>query len=161
MLAPKRVPLKGVRCIAAGAAHTLAVTDDAVYSWGHGQCGALGHGTYEDKALPTRIKALLGKDIERVGAGQHHTLFLRRCVQPSMRMGCSRRQHPLASLVLDAHALAPSSQLHRAHVWPPAQNCIPPPPTHLCHCCAQCTGTASCMAAAAARWARCLAACTA
>ncbi|KAF6264509.1 regulator of chromosome condensation 1/beta-lactamase-inhibitor protein II, partial [Scenedesmus sp. NREL 46B-D3] len=34
VLAPKRVPLKGVRCIAAGAAHTLAVTDDACYTWG-------------------------------------------------------------------------------------------------------------------------------
>jgi hypothetical protein len=41
---PKRVPLKGVRHIAAGAAHTLAVTADACYSWGHGQYGALGHG---------------------------------------------------------------------------------------------------------------------
>jgi alpha-tubulin suppressor-like RCC1 family protein len=41
---PKRVPLKGVRYIAAGAAHTLAVTDDSCYSWGHGQYGALGHG---------------------------------------------------------------------------------------------------------------------
>lgn len=81
MLAPKRVPLKGVRCIAAGAAHTLAVTDDACYSWGHGQCGALGHGTYEDKAVPTRIKALMGKDIERVAAGLHHSLFLRRCAR--------------------------------------------------------------------------------
>eukprot|EP00879_Flechtneria_rotunda_P005191 GHRR01005473.1.p1 GENE.GHRR01005473.1~~GHRR01005473.1.p1 ORF type:complete len:1380 (+),score=526.24 GHRR01005473.1:240-4379(+) len=75
---PKRVPLKGVRCIAAGAAHTLAVTDDACYSWGHGQCGALGHGTYEDKAVPTRIKALFSKDVEKVAAGLHHSLFLRR-----------------------------------------------------------------------------------
>jgi hypothetical protein len=41
---PKRVPLKGVRHIAAGAAHTLAVTAEACYSWGHGQYGALGHG---------------------------------------------------------------------------------------------------------------------
>lgn len=44
MHTPKRVPLKGVRYIAAGAAHTLAVTDDSCYSWGHGQYGALGHG---------------------------------------------------------------------------------------------------------------------
>ncbi len=49
MLYPKRVPLKGVRYIAAGATHTVAVTDEAVYSWGHGQHGALGHGTYDDK----------------------------------------------------------------------------------------------------------------
>lgn len=86
MLAPKRVPLKGVRYIAAGAAHTLAVTDDACYSWGHGQCGALGHGTYEDKAVPTRVKALMGKDIERVAAGLHHSLFLRRLV-PDFGLG--------------------------------------------------------------------------
>lgn len=35
-------------------------------------------GTYEDRAVPTRIKALVGKDIERVAGGTHHTLFLRR-----------------------------------------------------------------------------------
>lgn len=46
MHTPKRVPLKGVRYIAAGAAHTLAVTDDSCYSWGHGQYGALGHGRW-------------------------------------------------------------------------------------------------------------------
>jgi len=46
VLTPKRVPLKGVRYIAAGSAHTLAVTDDSCYSWGHGQYGALGHGAY-------------------------------------------------------------------------------------------------------------------
>jgi alpha-tubulin suppressor-like RCC1 family protein len=90
VLAPKRVPLKGVRCIAAGAAHTLAVTDDACFSWGHGQCGALGHGTYEDKAVPTRIKALMGKDIERVAAGTHHTLFLRRWVHSSCECKMAR-----------------------------------------------------------------------
>lgn len=36
MLSPKRVPLRGVRYIAAGAAHTVAVTDEATYSWGAG-----------------------------------------------------------------------------------------------------------------------------
>jgi alpha-tubulin suppressor-like RCC1 family protein len=28
--------------------------------------------------VPTRIKALVGKEIERVAGGQHHTIFLRR-----------------------------------------------------------------------------------
>jgi alpha-tubulin suppressor-like RCC1 family protein len=28
--------------------------------------------------VPTRIKALVGKDIERVAGGQNHTIFLRR-----------------------------------------------------------------------------------
>lgn len=49
VLSPKRVPLKAVRHVACGCSHTVAVTDDAVYSWGHGACGALGHGSYEDK----------------------------------------------------------------------------------------------------------------
>jgi hypothetical protein len=31
-----------------------------------GQYGALGHGTYEDKTVPTRVKPLVGKDIEKV-----------------------------------------------------------------------------------------------
>jgi hypothetical protein len=34
-----------------------------------GQYGALGHGTFEDKSIPTRIKALSGKDIEKVPRG--------------------------------------------------------------------------------------------
>jgi alpha-tubulin suppressor-like RCC1 family protein len=38
----------------------VAVTDDAVYSWGQGQFGALGHGGYEDRAVPSRIRALAG-----------------------------------------------------------------------------------------------------
>lgn len=78
VLSPKRVPLKGVRYIAAGGFHTVAVTDDSVYSWGHGGAGALGHGNYEDKVIPTRVKALMGKEIEKVSCGQHHTLLLRR-----------------------------------------------------------------------------------
>jgi hypothetical protein len=42
VLSPKRVPLRGVRYIAAGAAHTVAVTDDATYSWGAGEAGGRG-----------------------------------------------------------------------------------------------------------------------
>jgi E3 ubiquitin-protein ligase HERC2 len=72
------VPLKGVRYVACGSAHTVAVSDDATYSWGAGLHGALGHGSTEEKAIPTRIKALMGKDIEKVACGAHHSLFLRR-----------------------------------------------------------------------------------
>lgn len=41
-------------------------------------CPSRPAGTYEDRAVPTRIKALVGKEIERVAGGQHHTIFLRR-----------------------------------------------------------------------------------
>lgn len=41
-------------------------------------CPSRPAGTYEDRAVPTRIKALVGKEIDRVAGGQHHTIFLRR-----------------------------------------------------------------------------------
>jgi hypothetical protein len=37
VLTPQRVALKSVRYIAAGAAHTVAVTAEATYSWGAGK----------------------------------------------------------------------------------------------------------------------------
>ncbi len=91
MASPKRVPLKGVRFMAAGATHTVAATDDAVYSWGHGQYGALGHGSYEDKA---RRMAHRGKPVGANFVGSVHCWGL----------GCVRTAHSCAELQQLPHA---------------------------------------------------------
>ena len=76
VLYPRRVPLQGVRNIACGGHHTVAVTDSEVYSWGYSFMGQLGHGNFEDVAHPKVIDALTGGGVEQVAAGASHTLFL-------------------------------------------------------------------------------------
>lgn len=48
-----------VRRIAAGKDHSLAITyAGAVFTWGRGDSGQLGHGSYMDVAQPTQVMAL-------------------------------------------------------------------------------------------------------
>ena len=48
---------KGVRQIAAGDAHSLALTyNGLVYSWGNGKVGQLGHGNTKTQPLPKLIQ---------------------------------------------------------------------------------------------------------
>ena len=62
-LLPKKIEaLAGQRAIAvsAGGRHSLALTDDdgAVFTWGQGRCGCLGHGEYlTNQRLPKKIEA--------------------------------------------------------------------------------------------------------
>lgn len=58
MLTPKRVPLRGVRYIASGAAHTAAVTEDATYTWGAGAAG--GRGARAGWAAWGRVRGAMG-----------------------------------------------------------------------------------------------------
>ncbi|KAL9274890.1 Ultraviolet-B receptor UVR8-like protein [Drosera capensis] len=64
--------------IAAGEAHTLALTGDGrVYSWGRGTLGRLGTGSdYSDQLFPVPVSA--GEDVKFVGvaAGSYHSLAL-------------------------------------------------------------------------------------
>jgi len=60
-LVPCAVDLGSVRCIqvAAGAAHTAAVTrDGSVYSWGSSKHGQLGLGDTSAKSIPTFVRAM-------------------------------------------------------------------------------------------------------
>ena len=60
----------GVRQVACGALHSMAVTDDGeVYTWGYGKDGRLGHGDEDDLGLPRRVEALRGEKIKSVFAG--------------------------------------------------------------------------------------------
>ena len=71
--------LQGVRSIAAGGQHTVAVADLCVYSWGSNSSGQLGTRTFRDKEDPTEIKDLAGEGVYQVACGAEHTLFLCRC----------------------------------------------------------------------------------
>ena len=68
--------LQGVRAIAAGGQHTVAVTDTSVYSWGSNSSGQLGTRTFRDKKIPTEVKDLAGEGVCQVACGAEHTLFL-------------------------------------------------------------------------------------
>jgi len=65
-----------VRSIAAGGAHSLAVcSQGAVWSWGWGRWGQLGHGDEAKALAPRRITALT-KPVVQVAAGGAHSLVL-------------------------------------------------------------------------------------
>ena len=73
---PVRLP-RGVRIwqASAGGSHSLAVaTDGALYSFGSGWHGRLGHGDLEDCWRPELIKALEGVKIRHCEAGMAHSI---------------------------------------------------------------------------------------
>ncbi len=82
-----RCSLQNVRAVAAGGAHTAAVTEGSVYSWGSNSAGQLGSRTFRDKAAPTEVKDLAGKGVAQVACGAEHSLFLLRCAAlPQLRL---------------------------------------------------------------------------
>ena len=79
-LLPKKVEaFAGQRVVAvsAGEHHSLATTaDGAVWSWGHGGEGRLGHGDTQGQLLPRRIEAFAGQRIVALSAGEQHSFAL-------------------------------------------------------------------------------------
>lgn len=73
---PKPIPTMlglQVRAVAAGAVHSLCVTDQgAVYSWGCSKCGALGHGAVDRQLEPRKIEALAHVYVIGVAASSSH-----------------------------------------------------------------------------------------
>uniref|UniRef100_K3WQV9 RCC1-like domain-containing protein n=1 Tax=Globisporangium ultimum (strain ATCC 200006 / CBS 805.95 / DAOM BR144) TaxID=431595 RepID=K3WQV9_GLOUD len=73
-----------VRRIAAGKDHSLAISwDGAVFTWGRGDSGQLGHGCFMDIAYPKQVMALSwtrnshdGFSMTDVAAGNYFSLFL-------------------------------------------------------------------------------------
>ena len=65
--------------VACGVNFTVAVDGrGAVYSWGIGVFGNLGHGDTRDRSTPTRIEAFRGHHVVMVACGAKHTLALAR-----------------------------------------------------------------------------------
>ena len=79
---PTRLPsftLGGERAasVSAGGFHSLALAaDGAVWSWGHGGHGQLGHGDTQDQLLPKAVEAFAGQRVVAVSAGAAHNLIL-------------------------------------------------------------------------------------
>ena len=66
-----------VVAVSAGGSHNLALTaDGAVWSWGWGGDGKLGHGNMQSQLLPKKIEALAGQRVVAVLAGYFHSLAL-------------------------------------------------------------------------------------
>ena len=66
-----------VVAVSTGYAHVLALTaDGAVWSWGVGYAGQLGHGDRENRLQPERVQALASCCVVGVAAGTNHSLAL-------------------------------------------------------------------------------------
>ena len=65
--------------VACTSCHALAVTTGgALFSWGRGMDGQLGHGSTEDKYVPRLVRALEGVPISSAAAGAYTSLALAR-----------------------------------------------------------------------------------
>ena len=77
---PKKIDaLTGRRVVAvsAGDTHSLALTaDGAVWSFGCGWNGRLGHGDTQTQLLPKKVEALVGQRVVAVAAGTVHTIVI-------------------------------------------------------------------------------------
>ena len=77
---PKKVEaFAGQRVVAvsAGAWHSLAlIADGAVWSWGYGGEGKLGHGDQQNQLLPKKVEAFAGRRVVAASVGGNHSLAL-------------------------------------------------------------------------------------
>ena len=77
---PKKIEaFAGQRVVAvsAGAYHSLAITaDGAVWSWGDGGVGQLGHGDQQEQQLPTKLQAFAGQRVIAASGGTRHSLAI-------------------------------------------------------------------------------------
>lgn len=65
-----------VLSVSCGRNHTIAITDNGVYSWGNNKYGQLGNGNIIQSSYPTLIDALVDYNIIQVIAGQYHSIAL-------------------------------------------------------------------------------------
>ena len=62
-------------CVALGGTHTLAATSTgALWGWGWGLHGELGHDNTQSQLVPRRVEALAAECVVHVAAGDDHTL---------------------------------------------------------------------------------------
>jgi len=63
--------------VAAGRYHSLALTaGGAVFTWGDGDYGKLGHGDEQNQLLPKKVEAFAGRRVVAVSAGDGHSLAI-------------------------------------------------------------------------------------
>jgi alpha-tubulin suppressor-like RCC1 family protein len=73
---PMQIPgLTGVKAIAAGIDHSLALkADGTAYAWGLNNAGQLGNGSFTNSAVPVQVNGLSG--IREISSGRNHSLAL-------------------------------------------------------------------------------------
>lgn len=70
---------RGVRAVAAGAAHSLAVTHGGeVLAWGFGGSGQLGIGDHNSSPIPRPVSGLAAETVQGVACGFGHSIALTR-----------------------------------------------------------------------------------
>ncbi|XP_028989990.1 X-linked retinitis pigmentosa GTPase regulator-like isoform X2 [Betta splendens] len=63
--------------VACGGGHTVALTDNGVYTFGSGQFGQLGHGTFIfESRLPRRVEHFRKGRVGQVSCGENHTAVI-------------------------------------------------------------------------------------
>ena len=76
-LLPKKVEAfigRRVVAVSAGVYHSLAITaDGAVWSWGEGRHGKLGHGDVQNQLLPKKVEAFADQRVAAVLARENHS----------------------------------------------------------------------------------------
>uniref|UniRef100_A0A3Q3ML10 RCC1-like domain-containing protein n=1 Tax=Mastacembelus armatus TaxID=205130 RepID=A0A3Q3ML10_9TELE len=76
---PQRVQgmLGRVTQVSCGGEHTVAVTEENVYTFGRGQYGQLGHGTFLFEVdLPKPLKHFSNSSIRQIACGENHTAVI-------------------------------------------------------------------------------------
>ncbi|KAG7229828.1 hypothetical protein INR49_012477 [Caranx melampygus] len=69
--------MKKTTHISCGSEHTAVLTKDgAVFTFGSGQYGQLGHNSLRDELRPRLVAELLGAKVAKIACGRHHTLVL-------------------------------------------------------------------------------------
>ena len=73
----EEIQSQGVRQIAVGAKHILALSDSGdVYAWGTGTAGQLGLGKRRNFPSPQLVWGLMRKGVRQIGAGDYHSAAL-------------------------------------------------------------------------------------
>ncbi|KAL2087778.1 hypothetical protein ACEWY4_016606 [Coilia grayii] len=66
--------------VACGGGHTVALTEDALYTFGLGQFGQLGHGTFIfESRLPRTVDHFRKGRVQQVACGENHTAVITEC----------------------------------------------------------------------------------
>jgi hypothetical protein len=116
--------VQGVRFMAAGWYHTVAVTDEEVYAWGSNSHGQLGTRSFRSSRLPSEVLDLRGRGVCQVACGAEHSLFS--CRDGSV-FGCGSAEFgQLALAELDPEAMVAAVSSPRCGGSGQAM-CIPAP----------------------------------
>ncbi|NWY74179.1 RPGR regulator, partial [Erithacus rubecula] len=69
--------MEKVKKVACGGEHTVVMTEKAVYTFGLGQYGQLGHGTFVfESSVPKPVKHLKRHKIHNIACGENHTAVI-------------------------------------------------------------------------------------